>query len=164
MLIWTLSLDFMTEVVMASLILRSSLQFLSVEGQMASLSQPRLLGSIEWHNHRLNRAKKNSRIQVLNNLSNFSEIKSRQGELEEWLASNVSLKSWMMIGQEHSLKLNSAKLVEISKQEFLTTMCQFYSVHLISIEMVFLASMSSFLQSEESLTREDSEQFRKLSK
>ena len=149
---------------MVSLILRSSLRFSLVEGQMASLSQPRRLGSIEWHNHRLNRAKKNYRIQVLNNLSNFSEIKSRQGELEVWLASNVSLKSWMTTGQEHFLKLNLAKLVEILKQEFRTIMCQSYSVHSISTEMVFSVLMSSFLQSEESLTREDSEQFKKLSK
>ena len=149
---------------MVSLILRSSLRFSLVEGQMASLSQPRRLGSIEWHNHRLNRAKKNCRIQVHSNLSSFSEIKSRQGELEVWLDSNVSLKSWMMTGQEHFLKLNLAKLVEILKQEFRTIMCQSYSVHSISTEMVFSVLMSSFLQSEESLTREDSEQFKKLSK
>ena len=59
---------------------------------MANLSQPKRLGSIEWHNHRLSRAKKNFKIQVHNNLLSFSEIKSRQGELEVWLASNVSLK------------------------------------------------------------------------
>ena len=149
---------------MVLLISRSSLRYLLVEGQTASLNQPRQLGSIEWHNHRLNRAKKNYRIQVLNNSSSFSEIKLRQGELEVWLASNVSSKSWMMIDQELSLKLNLAKLAEILKQEFQTTMCQFYSVHSMSIEMVFSALMNSFLQSEESLTKEDFRRFKKLSK
>ena len=149
---------------MVSLILRSSLQFSLVEGQMANLSQPKRLGSIEWHNHRLSRAKKNFKIQVHNNLLSSSEIKSRQGELEVWLASNVSLKSWMTTGQEHFLRLNSAKLAEILKQEFRMIMCQFYSVHSISTEMVYSALMSLFLLSEESLTREDSRQFRKLSK
>ena len=149
---------------MVSLILRSSLRYLSVEGQMVSQNQPKLLGSIEWLNHRLSRAKRNYRIQVLNNSSSFSEIKLRQGELEVWLASNVSLRSWMMIGQEHSLKLNSAKLAEILRQEFQTTMYQSYSVHSMSIEMVFSALMNSFLQSEENLTRGDSKQFKKLSK
>ena len=129
-------MDFTIGVVMVLLISRSSLQYLLVEGQTASQNQPRQLGSIEWHNHRLSRAKKNYRIQVLNNLSSFSEIKSRQGELEVWLASNVSLRSWMMIGQEHSLKLNLAKLAEILKQEFQTTTCQFYSAHSMSTEMV----------------------------
>ena len=149
---------------MASLILRSSLRYSSVEGQTASQNQPRQLGSIEWLNHRLSRAKKNYRIQVHNNLSSFSEIKSRQEELEVWLASNVSLRSWMMIGQELSLKRNSAKLAEISKLEFQTTMYQSYSVHSMSTEMVFSALMNSFLQSEENLTREDSRLFKKLSK
>ena len=104
---------------------------------MVSLSQQRRLGSIEWHNHRLNRAKKNSKIQVLNNSLSFSEIKLKQGELEVWLDFNESLRSWMMIGQERFLRLNSAKLVEILKQGYLMTMYQSYSVHSISTEMVY---------------------------
>ena len=104
---------------------------------MVSLSQQRRLGSIEWHNHRLNRAEKNSKIQVLNNSLSFSEIKLRQGEPEVWLDSNVSSKSWMMIGQERFLRLNSAKLVEILKRGYLMTMYQSYSVHSISTEMVY---------------------------
>ena len=122
---------------MVSLILRSSLRFSLVEGQMVSQNQPKLLGSIEWHNHRLNRAKKNSKIQVLNNSLSFSEIKLKQGELEVWLDFNESLRSWMMIGQERFLRLNSAKLVEILKQGYLMTMYQSYSVHSISTEMVY---------------------------
>ena len=149
---------------MVLLISRSSLQYLLVEGQTASQNQPRQLGNIEWHNHKLSRAKRNYRIQVLNNSLSFSEIKLRQEELEVWLVYNVSLKSWMTIGQEHFPKLNLAKLVEISKQEFQTIMCQFYSVHSMSIEMVFSALMNSFLQSEESLTKEDFRRFKKLSK
>ena len=164
MLAWTLSLDFTTGVVMVSLILRSSLRFSLVEGQMVSQNQPKLLGSIEWHNHRLNRAKKNSKIQVLNNSLSFSEIKLKQGELEVWLDFNESLRSWMMIGQERFLRLNSAKLVEILKQGYLMTMYQSYSVHSISTEMVYWASMNLFLQSEESSTKEDCRQFKKLSK
>ena len=163
--VWNQYLVSMTEVVMESLILRSLLRFSLVEGLISrNQNQQKQLGSIEWPNPKSNHAKINPKILVHSNLSSFSEIKLRQGELEEWLVYNVSLKSWMMIGQEHSLKLNSAKLVEISKQEFPTTMCQFYSVHSISTEMVFLASMSLFLQSGESLTREDSEQYKKLSK
>ena len=131
---------------------------------MVSQNQPRQLGSIAWLNHRLSHAKKNYRIPVLNNLSSFSEIKSRLGELEVWLASNVSLRSWMMIGQEHFLKRNSAKLAEISKLEFQTTMYQSYSVHSMSTEMVFSALMNSFLQSVENSIKEGSRLFKRHSK
>ena len=90
---WIQYLVSMTEVVMESLILRSLLRFSLVEGLISrNQNQQKQLGSIEWPNRKLNHAKRNSKIQVHNSLSSFSEIKLRQEVQEEWLAYNVFLR------------------------------------------------------------------------